>query len=72
MITFADEIEKVVVPHGVAADRLNRDLLKLVVDVYKRGIEKGANAPFIGDEEKEIWLKVAFEQVEKTKAALGD
>lgn len=77
MITFIDEIEKVIVPHGVAADRLNKDLLKLVIDVYKRGLSLGSSlakeyyeVPERVLVEAEDFLKMAFEQVDKTKSAL--
>lgn len=47
MITFYDELAKVIEPHGVAADRLNKDLVKLLCELYNRGFRAGVK--FRGD-----------------------
>lgn len=57
MITFYDELAKVIEPHGVSADRLNKDLVALLCQVYKRGIRFGAYIA-IGKEEDPAYLEI--------------
>ena len=64
MITFGDEIERVILDHGVASDRLNKDLLKYVLSVYVRGIRFG----FGIEEQSESYLEGLISGIEKTKA----
>lgn len=42
MIQFNERVEKCLEPHGVAADRLNRDVTKLVTEAYIEGLRDWA------------------------------
>ncbi len=65
MRTFFDEIQDLIVPHGVAAERLNKDLEKYVVSVYVRGMRAGVNLAM-----KDELFDVKVAEVEKLKTPL--
>ncbi len=70
MKDFHDELQEIVVPRGVADDRLNRELTNYVTQVYVRGLKAGVKLGQgdIGDGFTDEIVKT----VEKEKRALSE
>lgn len=64
MIQFHERIEKLLEPHGVASDQLNRAVEKLVVEVYCEGMRDWATKG------QDLELESAIVQVVKRKGPI--
>lgn len=69
MISFADRVEAALIPHGVAADRLNKDVTNMLMEVYIEGLRDWDMET--GSEENQELLKEAIALVRKRKAPLS-
>ena len=48
MIRFEDILQKVVIEHGVASERLNRDLTNMMCEMYMQGFRDCDHANSVG------------------------
>lgn len=64
MIQFNERVEKLLEPHGVASDRLNRDVMKLVTEAYCEGMRDWAVKGH------DLELEAAIAQVVKRRGPL--
>lgn len=76
-MTFQDEVEKVIVPHGVSSDKLLRDLNKFLVELYIRGVRHGAKLGGLTEDSAYYEsglanLESMIKRVEKTKSAIEE
>lgn len=64
MIRFEDKVNKLVIEHGIAADRLNKDLINLLTEIYLQGFHDCHYHHYL---KKDYILSEVVTKVNKTK-----
>ena len=64
MISFEQEIQNVVIKHGIAADSVNKDLVKVAMEMYLHGFR---DCDFLNSEGIEYSMVEVTNKVMKSK-----